>query len=140
MSVMIPSCNADAYMKFQKKNFATYAKNATVKNIITINKYNVGMKSLDRAIVVSDTLKTEMSPSFISQVRVWVRVPFPFPASVLDSGFSIRPLQSHIPVWQIEINYHHDQQRFNCDSVILTGRKTRPTVSAPKVEGKWMGS
>ena len=43
-----------------------YAKNATVKNIITINKYNVGMKSLDRAIIVSDTLKTETSPIFIS--------------------------------------------------------------------------
>ena len=53
-------------MKFSKKNFAPYAKNATVKNIITINKYNVGMKSLDQAIIVSDTLKTEMSPSFIS--------------------------------------------------------------------------
>ena len=44
MSIMIPSCNAHAYMKFSKKNFAPYAKNATVKNIITINKYNVGMK------------------------------------------------------------------------------------------------
>ena len=71
-------------MKFSKKNFAPYAKNATVKNIITINKYNVGMKSLDRAIIVSDTLKTETSP---------VPVPFPFPAPlpVPDSGFSIRP-------------------------------------------------
>ena len=66
MSIMIPSCNAHAYMKFSKKNFAPYAKNATVKNIITINKYNVGMKSLDRTIIVSDTLKTETSPSFIS--------------------------------------------------------------------------
>ena len=54
MSIMIPSCNAHAYMKFSKKNFAPYAKNATVKNIITINKYNVGMKSLDRAIIVND--------------------------------------------------------------------------------------
>ena len=53
-------------VKFSKKNFAPYAKNATVKNIITINKCNVGMKSLDRAIMVSDTLKTETSPSFIS--------------------------------------------------------------------------
>ena len=34
MSIMIPSCNAHAYMKFSKKNFAPYAKNATVKNII----------------------------------------------------------------------------------------------------------
>ena len=67
MSIMIPSCNAHASMKFLKKNFAPYAKNATVKNIITINKYNVGMKSLDRAnIIVSDTLKTETSPIFIS--------------------------------------------------------------------------
>ena len=66
MSIMIRSCNAHEYMKFSKKNFALYAKNATVKNIITIHKYNVGMKSLDRAIIVSDTLKTEMSPSFIS--------------------------------------------------------------------------
>ena len=65
MSIMIPSCNAHAYMKFSEKNFALYAKKATVKNIITI-KYNVGMKSLDRAIIVSDTLKTETSPSFIS--------------------------------------------------------------------------
>ena len=45
MSIMIPSCNAHAYMKFSQKNFAPYAKNATVKNIITINKYKVGMKS-----------------------------------------------------------------------------------------------
>ena len=57
MSIMIPSCNAHTYMKFWKKNFAPYAKNATVKNIITINKYNVGMKSLDLAIIVTDTLK-----------------------------------------------------------------------------------
>ena len=66
MSIMIPSCNAHAYMKFSKKNFAPYAKNATVKNIITINKCNVGIKSLDRAIIVSNTLKTETSPIFIS--------------------------------------------------------------------------
>ena len=65
MTIMIPSCNAHAYMKFSKKNFAPYARNAMVKNIKTINKYNVGMKSLDRAIIVSDTLKTETSPSFI---------------------------------------------------------------------------
>ena len=64
--IMIPTCNAHAYMKFSKKNFAPCAKNATVKNIITINKYNAGMKSLDRAIIVSDTLKTETSPIFIS--------------------------------------------------------------------------
>ena len=66
MSIMVPSCNAHAYMKFSKKNLAPYAKNATVKNIITTNKYNVGMKSLDRAMIVSDTLKTETSPIFIS--------------------------------------------------------------------------
>ena len=66
MSIMIPSCKARAYMKFSKKKFAPYAKNATVKNMITIKNYNVGMKSLDRAIIVSDTLKTEKSPSFIS--------------------------------------------------------------------------
>ena len=101
MSIMIPTCNAHAYMKFSKKNFAPYAKNATVKDIITINKYNVGMKSLDRAIIVSDTLKTETSPIFISwvwvRVRVTVPVPFPFPAPlpVPDSGFSIRPEISH---------------------------------------------
>ena len=64
MSIMIPSCNGHADMKFSKKNFAQYAKNAIVKNIITIHKYNVGMKSLDRAIIVSDTLKTETSPIF----------------------------------------------------------------------------
>ena len=66
MSIMIPTCNAHAYMKFSKKNFTPYAKNATVKNIITINKYNVRMKSLDRAIIFSDTLKRETSPIFIS--------------------------------------------------------------------------
>ena len=66
MSIMIPSCNAHVYMKYATKNFAPYAKNATVKNMITINEYNVGMKSLDRAIIVSDTLKTETSPSFNS--------------------------------------------------------------------------
>ena len=38
MSIMIPSCNAHACMKCSKKNFAPYAKNATVKSIITINK------------------------------------------------------------------------------------------------------
>ena len=65
MSIMIPSCNGHADMKFSKKNFAHYSKNAIVKNIITIDKYNVGMKSLDRAIIVSDTLKTETSPIFI---------------------------------------------------------------------------
>ena len=87
MSIMIPSCNAHAYMKFSKKHFAPYAKNARVKNIITINKYNVGMKSLDRAMIVSDTLKTETSLVFISLVRVPVPAPLPAP----DSGFSIRP-------------------------------------------------
>ena len=65
MSIMIPSCNAHAYMKFSKKNFAPYAKNAAVKNI-TINQYNVGRKSIDRAMINSDTLKTETSPDFIS--------------------------------------------------------------------------
>ena len=96
---MIPTCNAHAYMKFSKKNFAPYAKNATVKNIITVNKYNVGIKSLDRVIIVSDTLKTETSPIFIYQVRVTVTVtvPFPFPAPlpVPDSIFSIRPEIGH---------------------------------------------
>ena len=94
MSIMIPSCNTHAYMKFSKKNFAPYAKNATVKNIMRINKYNVGMKSLDRAIIVSDTLKTETSPSFISQALVPVLVPVLFPAPVPDSGFWLfhRPL------------------------------------------------
>ena len=66
MSIMIPSCNAHTYMKFSKKNFVPYTKNATVKNIITINKYNVGMKSLDGAIIFSDTYKKETSPSSIS--------------------------------------------------------------------------
>ena len=66
MSMMIPSCNAHTYMKFSKNNFAPYAKNATVENIITINKYNVGIKSLNRAIIISDPLKTETSASFIS--------------------------------------------------------------------------
>ena len=42
MSIMIPTCNAHAYMKFSKENFAPYPKNETVKNIITINKYNKG--------------------------------------------------------------------------------------------------
>ena len=49
------------------------------------------MKSLDRAMIVSDTLKTETSPVFISLVRVPVPVPFPAPLPVPDSGFSIRP-------------------------------------------------
>ena len=66
MSIMIPSCNAHAYMKLSKKNFAPYAKNATVKNIITINKYNEGLIMWVEVIIVSDTLKTETSPSFIS--------------------------------------------------------------------------
>ena len=64
MSIMIPSCNAHAYMKFSKKNFALYAKIATVKNIITRNKYNVGMKSLDRTIIVSDTLQDRNVSNF----------------------------------------------------------------------------
>ena len=85
MSIMIPSCNAHAYMKFSKKNFAPYAKSGTVNNIITIDKYNVGMKSLDRAIIVSDTLKTETSLIFIFRFRFRFRFRMP------DSGFSIRP-------------------------------------------------
>ena len=64
MSIMIPSCNAHAYMKFSKKNFAPYAKIATVKNIITRNKYNVGMNSLDRTIIVSDTLQDRNVSNF----------------------------------------------------------------------------
>ena len=71
MSIIIPGCNAHAYMKFSKKNFASYAKNATVKNIITINKYNVGMKSLDRAIIVSAILVLyfcHICPSLISHL------------------------------------------------------------------------
>ena len=106
MSIMIPGCNAHAYMKFSKKNFAPYANNATVKNIITINKYNMGMKSLDRAMIVSDALKTETSPSFISYVQVRVRVrvrvpvPFPFPAPVPDSGFRLfhTPFRGRFPI------------------------------------------
>ena len=68
MSIMIQSCNAQTrvYEILKENDVAPYAKNATVKNIITINKYNVGMKSLDRATIVSDTLKTETSPIFIS--------------------------------------------------------------------------
>ena len=64
MSIMIPSGNAHAYMKFSKKNFAPYAKIAAVKNIITRNKYNVGMKSLDRTIIVSDTLQDRNVSNF----------------------------------------------------------------------------
>ena len=100
MSIMIQRCNAQTrvYEILEENDVAPYAKNATVKNIITINKYNVGMKSLDRTIIVSDTLKTETSPIFISYVRVRVPVPlpvpFPFPAPVLDSGFRL----FHTPV------------------------------------------
>ena len=61
MSIMIPTCNAHAYLKFLKKHFAPYAKNATVKKIITINKHNVGMKSLDRVIIFSDTQERNVS-------------------------------------------------------------------------------
>ena len=65
MSIMIPSCNAaHAYMKFSKKNFVPYAKIVTVKNIITRNKYNVGMKSLHRTIIVSDTLQDRNVSNF----------------------------------------------------------------------------
>ena len=92
MSIMIPSCNAHAYMTFSKKNFASYAKNATVKNIITINKYNVGMKSLDRATIVSDTLKTETSTvSLFLRFAFRFRFRFPAPLPVPDSCFSICP-------------------------------------------------
>ena len=92
MSIMIPSCNAHLYMKFSKKNFASYAKNATVKNIITINKYNVGMKSLDRATIVSDTLKTETSTvSLFLRFAFRFRFRFPAPLPVPDSCFSICP-------------------------------------------------
>ena len=66
---MIPSCNAHAYMKFSKKNFAPYAKNATVKNIITINTYNVGRKSLDRAMIVSDTQDRNVSRFYFLGLR-----------------------------------------------------------------------
>ena len=68
MSIMTPSCNAHATRVYEilEEKFCAVRKNATVKNIITINKYNVGIKSLDRAIIVSDTLKTETFPSCIS--------------------------------------------------------------------------
>ena len=89
---MIPTCDAHAYMKFSKKNFAPYAKNATVKNIITLNKYNVGMKSLDRATIVSDTLKTETSTvSLFLRFAFRFRFRFPAPLPVPDSCFSICP-------------------------------------------------
>ena len=57
----------------------------------------MGLKSLDRVIIVSDNLKTETSPIFISWVwvRVRVTVPFPAPLPVPDSGFSIRPEIGH---------------------------------------------
>ena len=61
-----PTLQRSRVYEILEKNFAPYAKNATAKNIITINKYNVGMKSLDRATIITDTLKTETSPSFIS--------------------------------------------------------------------------
>ena len=60
------SCQSCVYEILEENDAALYAKNVTVKNIITINKYSVGMKSLDQAIIVSDTLKTETSPIFIS--------------------------------------------------------------------------
>ena len=91
MSIMIPSCNAHAYMKFSKKNFAPYAKNATVKNIITINKYNVGMKSLDRAIIVSDTLRQKRVQFLFLRFRFRFRFRFRLRFRIPDSGFSIRP-------------------------------------------------
>ena len=63
MSIMIQSCNAQTrgYEILEENDVAPYAKNATVKNVITINKYNVGMKSLDRAITVSDTQDRNVS-------------------------------------------------------------------------------
>ena len=89
MSIMIPSCNARAYMKFSKKNVAVYAKNVTVKNIITIKKYNVGMKSLDRAIIillVTLLRQKHLQVLFLRfgfRFRLWFWIP--------NSGFSIRP-------------------------------------------------
>ena len=94
MSIMIPSCNTHACMKFSKKNFAPYAKHVTVKNILTINKYNVVMKSLDQAIIVS--FKTETSPIFIS----YVRVPVPLSVSGSDSGFRIPAFPYALKNWR----------------------------------------
>ena len=61
-----PKLQRSRVYEILEEKFCAVRKKCDSKNIITINKYNVGMKSLDRAIIVSDTLKTETSPSFIS--------------------------------------------------------------------------
>ena len=61
-----------------EEKFCAVRKNATVKNIITINKYNVGIKNLVRAIIFSDTLSTETSPIFILRFGFRCRFRFRF--------------------------------------------------------------
>ena len=73
-------------MKFSKKNFAQYAKNAIVKNIITIDKYNVGMKSLAIEQLLLVTLPRQKRLQFL-----FLRFRFRFRFRIPDSRFSIRP-------------------------------------------------
>ena len=93
MSIMIPTCNAHAYMKFSKKNFALYAKNATVKNIITIKKYNVGMKSLDRAIII--LLVTLLRQKHLQVLFLRFGFRFRLRFRIPDSGFRL----FHTPIF-----------------------------------------
>ena len=83
MSIMIPSCNGHADMKFSKKNFAQHAKNAIVKNIITIDKYNVGMKVLiEQLLLVTLSRQKRLQLLFLGfRFRFRFRIP--------DSGFRI---------------------------------------------------
>ena len=89
MSIMIPTCNAHAYMKFSKKNFAPYAKNATAKNIIPIKRYNVGMKSLDRAIIVSDTDRNVSNFYYLGSGSGYVSGSVSVSGSAFGSGFRL---------------------------------------------------
>ena len=61
-----PNLQRSRIYEILEEKFCAVRKRCDRKNIIPINKYNVEMTSLDRAIIVSDTLRTETSPIFIS--------------------------------------------------------------------------
>ena len=61
-----PNLQRSPIYEILEEKFCAVHKKCDRKNIIPINKHNVEMTSLDRAIIVSDTLRTETSPIFIS--------------------------------------------------------------------------
>ena len=86
--IMIPTCNAHAYMKFSKKNFVLYVKNATVKNIITILNIMWGWNVLTEQLLLVTLSKQKRLQflfrrfgfRFLFWFRFWLRFRFRIPA------------------------------------------------------------